>query len=63
LDKNGKVEKTGKVRMQVDIYPKSMAVMNKVGDGRSEPNANPFLPPPIGRISFSLNPLKMFVSI
>ncbi len=37
--------------------------MNKVGEARSEPNANPFLPPPVGRISFSLNPLKMFVSI
>ena len=63
IDSKGKIEKTGQVRMQIDIYPKSMAEMNKVGDARSEPNANPFLPPPIGRISFSLNPLKMFVSI
>lgn len=39
-----------------------MAEQNKVGEARQEPNANPFLPPPIGRLSFSLNPLKMFVS-
>jgi hypothetical protein len=58
----GKVEKTGKVRIQVDVYPKEMALLNKVGEARQEPNVNPFLPPPIGRISFTLNPLKMFVS-
>jgi hypothetical protein len=39
-----------------------MAEANKVGEARQEPNVNPFLPPPIGRLSFSLNPLKMFVS-
>jgi hypothetical protein len=62
-DKDGKIEKTGKVRIQIDIYPKHLAEMNKVGEARQEPNCNPFLPPPIGRLSFSLNPLKMFVSI
>ena len=63
IDSNGKVEKTGKVRLQIDVYPKAMAENNKVGEARQEPNCNPFLPPPIGRLSFSLNPLKMFVSI
>lgn len=62
IDSNGKVEKTGKVRLQVDVYPKAMAENNRVGEARQEPNCNPFLPPPIGRLSFSLNPLKMFVS-
>ena len=62
-DENGQVEKTGKVRVQIDVYPKKLAEMNKVGEARNEPNVNPFLPPPIGRLSFSLNPLKMFVSI
>ncbi len=61
-DKDGKIEKTGKVRIQVDIYPKALAEMNKVGEARQEPNCNPFLAPPVGRLSFSLNPLKMFVS-
>lgn len=62
-DENGQIEKTGKVRVQIDVYPKKLAEMNKVGEARQEPNVNPFLPPPIGRLSFSLNPLKMFVSI
>lgn len=39
--------------------PKAMAEANKVGEARQEPNHSPFLPPPVGRISFSLNPFKM----
>ena len=35
------------------------ADQNKVGDARSEPNHSPYLPPPPGRISFTLNPIKM----
>ena len=35
--------------------------MNKVGEARQEPNINPYLPPPVGRISLTLNPWKMFV--
>lgn len=62
-DDDGKLENTGKVRVQIDVYPKKLAEMNKVGEARQEPNVNPFLPPPIGRLSFSLNPIKMFVSI
>jgi hypothetical protein len=62
-DDKGQIEKTGKIRIQVDVYPKAMAEANKVGEARQEPNVNPFLPPPVGRLSFSLNPLKMFVSI
>ena len=58
----GKPEYTGKVRIQVDVLPKDYADMNKVGEARQEPNINPFLPPPTGRISLTLNPLKMFVS-
>ena len=42
------------------MVPKDHAEKNKVGAAREEPNTDPFLPPPIGRISFTLNPLKMF---
>jgi hypothetical protein len=62
-DAKGQKELTGKVRIQIDVLPKDYAEKNKVGEARQEPNVNPFLPPPIGRLSFSLNPLKMFVSI
>lgn len=33
---------------------------NKVGSARDAPNVMPFLPPPIGRVFFSLNPCVMF---
>lgn len=56
----GKLENNGFVRVQVEIVPADYAEKNKVGNAREEPNANPFLPPPVGRISFSLNPCTMF---
>jgi hypothetical protein len=40
-----------------------MAVKNPVGTGRSEPNQDPFLPPPVGRIKFSWNIIEMAVSL
>lgn len=59
-DKDGKIEYNGHVRCQMDIMPKDYAEKNKVGSARDEPNISPFLPPPVGRLSFSLNPFKMF---
>lgn len=50
------------MRIGLSIYPGEMAISNPIGGGRSEPNHSPFLPPPVGRISFSLNPITMFVS-
>jgi hypothetical protein len=56
----GEFENNGFVRVQIEIVPADHADTNKVGAAREEPNANPFLPPPVGRLSFSLNPIKMF---
>jgi hypothetical protein len=50
----------GKVRISLSVTPSDMAIANPVGTGRSEPNHSPFLPPPVGRLSFSLNPFTMF---
>lgn len=61
FDSTGKY--VGKVRISVSIMPGEMAIANPVGGGRSEPNHSPFLPPPIGRISFSMNPFTMLVSL
>jgi hypothetical protein len=58
-DKTGKMEYTGKVRLQIDVLPKDFADKNKVGDARQEPNHSPFLKPPEGRLELSMNPLKM----
>lgn len=60
IDEKGKKVVTGQVRLQIDIVPKDQADMNKVGEARQEPNVNPYLPPPVGRLSLTLNPLKMF---
>ena len=49
----------GKLKVQIEVYPRSDAVDNPVGNAREEPNVNPYLPLPVGRITFSLNPLKM----
>ena len=49
----------GKLKLQIDLLPKKEAELNPVGEAQSEPNVNPFLPKPFGRIEFSLNPLKM----
>jgi hypothetical protein len=63
INLGGKEGKSGgKVRIGLNITPGEMAKANPVGNGRSEPNQSPFLPPPVGRISFSLNPFTMLVS-
>ena len=47
----------------MQLVPKDEAEKNKVGTGRSAPNHSPFLPPPTGRLKFSLNPFKMFTAL
>lgn len=59
-NEKGELENNGFVRVQIDIVPKDHAENNKVGAAREEPNSDPFLPPPIGRLSFSINPCKMY---
>lgn len=59
-DKDGKITFNGEARLQIDIVPIKYATDNKVGSARDEPNVMPFLPPPVGRIFFTLNPCKLF---
>lgn len=58
-DEKGADVVNGRLRMQIDILPKKEAELNVVGEARAEPNINPFLPQPEGRLEFSLNPFKM----
>ena len=51
----------GSLTYSFSIVPKSLAEISKVGKGREEPNHSPWLPPPIGRFEWTLNPLKLFV--
>lgn len=49
----------GKCLMGVQIWPVEKAEAQPVGSGRNDPNNQPFLPPPAGRLRFSLNPFVM----
>ena len=57
-----KDEKEIKLRIDLRILPMSLAKTKPLGAARENPNMEPHLPPPIGRIEFSLNPFKMLVS-
>ena len=57
-----KDDKEIKIRLDLRIMPKEVADKSKVGEARDDPNREPFLPPPAGRIKFSLNPFTMLVS-
>ena len=63
VDKEGKQKLGGKVRLSVDILPQEKADANETGQGRNEPNHSPFCPPPVGRISFTMNPFKMLAQL
>ncbi|KAG7389144.1 hypothetical protein PHYBOEH_007572 [Phytophthora boehmeriae] len=49
----------GEVCVSLELVPAETAKRNPVGQGRSAPNNSPYLPPPAGRLSFSLNPFKV----
>jgi hypothetical protein len=51
-----------KLRLDIKILPEQMAKATPVGSARSEPNMDPYLMPPVGRIELTTNPLKMLVS-
>jgi hypothetical protein len=48
-----KFEPMGAICVSIQIWPKTKAILMPVGAGRNEPNTNPFLPPPVGRLKFS----------
>lgn len=48
-----------KIALDLRCVPREYADMNKVGAARGDPNVEPNLPPPEGRITLSLNPFKM----
>ena len=47
---------TGWVQVSLELVPEALAAVAAAGSGRSEPNAYPRLPPPVGRLQLSLNP-------
>lgn len=57
---SGVLENHGEVECRIDITTMDYANDNKVGSAREDPNIEPFLPPPVGRLTFSLNPCAMY---
>ena len=57
--KQGVSNKKGRVLCSLEVVPQWKAENIPVGQGRDEPNVDPYLPPPVGRIEFTLNPFKM----
>ena len=54
-----KIEDRGWLALSIQIMPKDIAEQRPAGHGRDDPNSNPFLPPPVGRLQFSVNPFTM----
>mmetsp|Transcript_15392 Transcript_15392/g.31719 ORF Transcript_15392/g.31719 Transcript_15392/m.31719 type:complete len:1960 (+) Transcript_15392:197-6076(+) len=59
----GEEEECGEVAISISIVPKTLADTNPVGFGRKEPNSDPYLPGPQGRLKFTLNPFSMGAQI
>jgi len=49
--------------VSVQLVPESKFAELEAGHGRSEPNTNPTLPKPVGRLKFTLNPFAMFYQL
>lgn len=56
---DGTTEKAGKVLVSFELVPEARAEACKVGEGRGEPNIDPPLPAPEGRLQLTMNPIKM----
>ena len=59
-NKEGKLENNGKVHIRIDITSMEVAEKQKIGSARDDPNIEPYLPPPVGRLHFSFNPCEMY---
>ena len=55
----GEREQAGEVQISFELVPQESAEACKVGEGRDEPNIDPYLPPPIGRFEWSWNPCTL----
>ena len=62
-NKHYKLEDGGRVQISFELVPIDAAKACEVGEGRDEPNIDPHLPEPIGRIKWSWNPWTMFCQL
>ena len=52
-------EERGKLLVSIELVPEAEVEKLPAGAGRKEPNTNPFLPKPVGRLHFSWNPFSI----
>ena len=45
--------------LSILILPEPKALLRPNGLGREDPNAHPYLPPPVGRMEMTVNPVTM----
>jgi len=57
--KTGLREPMGKLCISAEILPAIQVEHSPAGHGQQKPNQNPYLPPPVNRLQFSLNPFVM----
>ncbi len=62
VETNGPNGSKPKIRLDLRILPEIFAKQCPAGPARNDPNVDPVLPPPIGRIKLTLDPCKMIVS-
>jgi hypothetical protein len=62
VETNGPDGSKPKIRLDLRILPDEFAKQCPAGPARNEPNLDPVLPPPIGRLKLTFNPCKMIVS-
>ncbi len=63
VETNGPNGTKPKIRLDLRILPEVNAKQCPAGAARNDPNVDPVLPPPIGRIKLTFNPCKMIVSL
>jgi len=52
-NKRGQTEYRGTLYVSFEMIPMSVAELNPVGNARDEPNRDPILPEPAGRLNFA----------
>jgi len=57
--KTHNMEQKGQIQLGIRLFPQERADACRNGEGRDSPNIAPWLPPPVGRLKFTLNPCKM----
>jgi hypothetical protein len=62
-EETGEHEPMGSLCYSLQIWPKDKANVMAAGSGRSDPNNDPYLPPPTGRLKFSWNPFAMCIEL